>query len=187
MKSIILGMVLLLGVAVPTGQALAWASANRFGGSTEHVPGATEHTNAYGGSSAHVEGVGSEHTNMDGGRTATSYGYGTVHTAPDGASAYRPPEYAPYHPPVVVPHYASGCYNCANADAAGAVVGVGAGAAVVSTNRGPTFVVGTSYSSLPVNANPVRRNGVTYYSVGDAWFQPAYGANGVYYRVVPAP
>jgi hypothetical protein len=27
----------------------------------------------------------------------------------------------------------------------------------------------------------------TDYLAGNTWFQPAYGANGVYYRVVPAP
>ena len=29
--------------------------------------------------------------------------------------------------------------------------------------------------------------GATYYLNGNTWFQPAYGANGVYYTVVPAP
>ena len=27
----------------------------------------------------------------------------------------------------------------------------------------------------------------TYYLYNGVWFSPAYGANGVYYRVVPAP
>jgi hypothetical protein len=30
-------------------------------------------------------------------------------------------------------------------------------------------------------------NGATYYVCGNTWFSPAYGANGVYYRVVPTP
>jgi hypothetical protein len=29
--------------------------------------------------------------------------------------------------------------------------------------------------------------GGSLYLCGNTWFQPAYGANGVYYRVVPAP
>ena len=29
--------------------------------------------------------------------------------------------------------------------------------------------------------------GRTYYVSGPTWFQPTYGANGVYYRVVPPP
>ena len=31
-----------------------------------------------------------------------------------------------------------------------------------------------------------RKNGVTYYLNGNTWFKPSYGANGVYYTVVPA-
>ena len=30
-------------------------------------------------------------------------------------------------------------------------------------------------------------NGQTYYLSGNTWFRPSYGANGVYYTVVPAP
>jgi hypothetical protein len=30
-------------------------------------------------------------------------------------------------------------------------------------------------------------HGTTYYLCGNTWFQPNYGANGVYYKVVPAP
>jgi hypothetical protein len=30
-------------------------------------------------------------------------------------------------------------------------------------------------------------NGATYYLCGNTWFSPSYGANGVYYRVVPTP
>jgi hypothetical protein len=29
--------------------------------------------------------------------------------------------------------------------------------------------------------------GVNYYLSGNTWFKPAYGANGVYYTVVPTP
>lgn len=212
MKSAIIGLTVALGVALPSGPAAAWASANRFGGSTEHVPGATEHTNAYGGSSAHAYGEGSEHTNMyggssahawDGGTTHTNvyggtttgaYGAGAVHTTPYGATAYRPPGYpaapvyAPYHPPVAVPYYSSGCYNCAGAAAAGAVVGVAAGAAIASANTAAAaYASGVNYAALPVGATPITRYGTTYYLVGNTWFLPAYGANGVYYRVVPTP
>ena len=33
----------------------------------------------------------------------------------------------------------------------------------------------------------INKNGSTYYLNGNTWFQPAFGANGVYYRVVAAP
>ena len=36
-------------------------------------------------------------------------------------------------------------------------------------------------------AQPVQRGGATLYVAGTVWFQPVFGANGVYYRVVPAP
>lgn len=29
--------------------------------------------------------------------------------------------------------------------------------------------------------------GNTYYLCGNTWFSPSYGANGIYYRVVPTP
>jgi hypothetical protein len=29
--------------------------------------------------------------------------------------------------------------------------------------------------------------GSTYYVCGNSWFRPAFGANGVYYTVVPTP
>jgi hypothetical protein len=29
--------------------------------------------------------------------------------------------------------------------------------------------------------------GKTYYLCGNTWFSPSYGANGVTYRVIPAP
>ncbi|SBT03495.1 conserved membrane hypothetical protein [Candidatus Accumulibacter aalborgensis] len=224
MKSTIIGMAVALGVALPSGPAAAWASANRFGGSTEHSPGATEHTNAFGGSSEHAYGEGSEHTNMYGGSSAHAwgggtthtnvyggtttgaYGAGAVHTTPYGATAYRPPVYAPYHPPVAVPYYSSGCYNCAGAAAAGAVVGIAAGAAIASANTAAAtnsayssgyaagsvntaaaYAVGVNYAALPAGATPIAKYGTTYYLVGNTWFLPAYGANGVYYRVVPTP
>jgi len=33
----------------------------------------------------------------------------------------------------------------------------------------------------------INKNGATYYLSGNIWFQPLYGANGVYYKVVPTP
>jgi hypothetical protein len=168
--------------------AQAWASANRFGGSsfhsfgasghtnswggsTDHVAGdGTEHTNAYGGSTEHAYGGGTEHTNVYGGSTYGAYGAGVGHTYPSGGSVYG----GVYHPPVAVPAYASGCYGCAAA--AGALIGGAAAAAM-----------GGSYATLPPDAIAITRLGVNYYISGNTWYQPVYGANGVFYRVVPAP
>lgn len=227
MNRIILALVGLIGSTLFSGQAGAWGSANRFGGSTEHVAGeGTEHTNAWGGSSAHAYGGGTEHTNAYGGSTAGRYGEGVehtnvyggstaaryddgaYHTTAAGAAVYRPPAAAypyPYHPPVAVPAYAAaGCYGCAAA--AGAVVGVAAGAAAASANTAAAtssayssgyaagsantaaaYAMGVNYAALPAGAVAVQKYGTTYYLLGNTWFQPAYGANGVYYRVVPTP
>ena len=231
MKKIFVGTSILLAGVLCASQALAWRSASRFGGATEHSWGSTEHSNRWGGSSEHVTGEGTEHTNVWGGDTAHAWGggtehtnvyggktygaagYGAAHTYPGGATAYRPPmpAYPAYHPPVAVPVYSSGCYGCAAA--AGAVVGVAAGAAIASANTAaatsnayvagvaagsaastppppppPThFVMGTNYATLPAGCVMPKVGNATYYLCGNTWFKPLYGANGVYYRVVPTP
>ena len=187
---------------------------NAYGGSSEARAGdGAEHTNAYGGSTEARYGSGAEHTNMYGGSTGAAYGDGAYHTTSYGATAYRPPAYGTYpayHPPVAVPYYSSGCSGCAVA--AGAVVGMAAGAAVASANtasaynagvvagasaasmpvvaRAPapgSYPVGYNYAALPPGASQVNVRGSTYYLSGNTWFQPFFGANGAYYQVVPAP
>jgi hypothetical protein len=72
-----------------------------------------------------------------------------------------------------------------------------AGAAIASAN---TYAAGYSagstatayqmnaiYASLPAGCTSTTVSGKTYYVSGSTWFQPSFGANGVYYRVVPAP
>ena len=110
-----------------------------------------------------------------------------------------------------MPVYASGCYGCAAA--AGAVVGVAAGAAIASANtaaatsnayavgvaagasasappppRPPArYALGANYATLPAGCTNATVGGTVYYLCGNTWFKPMYGANGVYYRVVPTP
>lgn len=182
------GLLMSAGVHLP---AAAWASANRFGGHSEGGFGTATHDNRWGGSTSANAFGGWSHTNADGGHSSGVAGYGAVHTTAGGFSTYHPPAYgvgyAPYHPPVAVPYYHStGCYNCAGAVAAGAVVGMATGAAIATAAR-PTYPIGVSYASLPAGAVYVNRNGINYYQVGNTWFQPAYGANGVYYSVVATP
>jgi len=73
--------------------------------------------------------------------------------------------------------------NTANAYNAGVVAGATGAAPVVST----TFAMGGVYAALPQGCITIPKNGATYYLNGNTWFLPSYGANGVYYRVVPAP
>ncbi|MDM0082304.1 hypothetical protein QTI17_17055 [Variovorax sp. J31P179] len=171
--------------------AAAWASANRFGGHSYGGFGSATHDNRWGGSTSANAFGGWSHTNAYGGHSEGVAGYGAVHTTAGGFSTYHPPAYgyggyAPYHAPVAVPYYHAGCYDCAGAVAAGAVVGVAAGAAVASAAR-PVYAVGVNYATVPPGAVIVNQAGINYYQVGSTWFRPYYGANGVYYTVVPAP
>jgi hypothetical protein len=43
------------------------------------------------------------------------------------------------------------------------------------------------YATLPAGCTSSTVGGKTYYVSGTTWFQPSFGANGVYYRVVPTP
>ncbi|MGE0225736.1 MAG: hypothetical protein AB7F35_24555 [Acetobacteraceae bacterium] len=179
---------------------------NAAGGSTSYSWGhGAEHTNMYGGTTTHAWGGGTEHTNVYGGSTYGAYGAGAVHTAPGGTTTYRPPGYYPpaypaYHPPVSVPYYGSTCTGCAVA--AGAVAGGLAGAAVASAassnayaagvaagsaSAAAQYIMGGQYATLPGGCARPSVGSQVYYLCGNTWFLPSYGANGVYYRVVPAP
>jgi hypothetical protein len=116
-----------------------------------------------------------------------------------------------------VNYYGSGCSNCggwstAGAAAAGAAVGVVVGASAASANNAAatsnaysagvaagaassstvtvvqtTYVTGAIYATVPAGAISINKGGTTYYLSGNTWFKPSYGANGVYYVVVPTP
>jgi hypothetical protein len=47
--------------------------------------------------------------------------------------------------------------------------------------------MGMNYATLPPGSISINKNGQTYYLNGNTWFKPAYGANGVFYTVVPTP
>jgi hypothetical protein len=124
------------------------------------------------------------------------------------AGSYPAGSYA-YHPPTVVNTYSAGCYNCGGwstgaAVATGVAVGVATGAAIASANASAatsnayaagvavgaasaTFAMGQVVAVVPAGCTVPVIQGQTYYLCGNTWFSPAYGANGVYYRVVPGP
>jgi hypothetical protein len=61
----------------------------------------------------------------------------------------------------------------------------GYAAGMASRTRYP---VGAIYAKLPAaNCSMPVVQGRTYYYCDNTWFQPSFGANGVYYRVVAAP
>ncbi len=77
-----------------------------------------------------------------------------------------------YHGPAVVnSYYGGGCYACA-----GAAVGLAAAGA---------YAIGANLATLPPNCYYRLLNGGTYYVCGNTWLNPQYGANGLYYQVVP--
>ena len=68
--------------------------------------------------------------------------------------------------------------SASNAQAYNACVAAGAAAATVGTLYG-TLPPGCTYQ--PIGSTP-------YYTCANGtWLSPSYGANGVYYRVVPMP
>jgi hypothetical protein len=122
-------------------------------------------------------------------------------TAYGGYDHYYGGSYTTYHPPTVVNHYyGSGCYDCGGWNTAGAAaVGLAAGTAMgaagasaASANAyaagvaaGGGYAMGAIYPTLP--AGCMYRPVLSVYECGGTWLQAAYGANGVYYRVVPGP
>ena len=168
----------------------------RYGDTASHKEGSDQTTfsNPYGGSATHTYGEGTEATNR--------YGESAYH--PEGSGAY----YGGYHPPTTVNYYGAGCgycggWNTAGAAAAGAAVGMAAGAAAASANNAAAqsnayaagynagaqtqYMMGAIYPTLPTGCATPNVGGKTYYLCGNTWFQPNFGANGVYYRVVPTP
>ncbi len=207
MKSIVTGFVGLLITTLSCGPASAWSHAsgghgswsasNSRGGSASGGGGSWSASGAHGGSAS--GGGGSWSASSSSGGTAYHSG-----------STYYGAHYSTYHPPTTVNYYGSSCGSCggwstAGAAAAGAAVGVVAGAAVASANTNaaasnayasgyvagsaanPTYAMGAIYATLPPGCATPSVQGVTYYLCGNTWFQPSYGANGVYYRVVPTP
>jgi hypothetical protein len=47
--------------------------------------------------------------------------------------------------------------------------------------------MGGIYATLAAGCVAATVHGTTYYQCDTTWFQPSFGANGVYYRVVLAP
>jgi len=62
-------------------------------------------------------------------------------------------------------------------------------AATAATTTAPaaTYSIGQLVGALPAGCITPTVQGTTYYLCGNTWFSAAYGANGVYYRVVTAP
>jgi len=80
--------------------------------------------------------------------------------------------------------------NIANANAAAAnanAAAANANSAAANANAAANYTVGQMTAVLPAGCVTPNVNGKTYYLCGNTWFSAAYGANGVYYTVVPTP
>jgi hypothetical protein len=119
------------------------------------------------------------------------YAYGSRYVAGGGS-------WTAVHSPTVVNQYNTGCYNCGGWGAGAAVaagvtglaVGATVGAAAASASHpvyAVPYVMGDVYPVLPVGCVYSPYGGMAYYNCGGTWFSPYYGANGMYYRVVPVP
>ncbi|HET6378674.1 MAG TPA: hypothetical protein VFG05_10280 [Methylocella sp.] len=126
-----------------------------------------------GGDAWHAGGVDAWH--------GATWGGGTWHADGWHAGGY----YAGgFHGPVVVNHYwGGGCWNCGAAVAATAA-GVAAGAAI---GAAAAYTVGSIVATVPAGCVYRMAAGVNYYVCNGTWFQPFYGNNGLYYRVVSPP
>jgi predicted ATPase len=92
--------------------------------------------------------------------------------------------------------YAQG-YNAAATTANANVAAANANAAAANANAAAAnanaaavagyYTVGQMTAVLPAGCITPNVNGQAYYLCGNTWFSAAYGANGVYYRVVTAP
>src|SRR5712675_1936084 len=183
---------------------------NAYGGSTSHTYGeGTSHTNAYGGTTTGAYGAGAVHT--------TPYGttsYASAYHPSTAYYGYHPPTTVGYYQSGC---YNCGYGSSAGAAAVGAVAGMAVGAAVASANTSAaaananaaaananaaaananavaaggytstSYAMGAVYGALPTGCASPSMLGTAYYVCGNTWFLPSYGANGVYYRVVPAP
>ena len=83
---------------------------------------------------------------------------------------------------------ASANANAANANAAAASANAyNAGSTTSPATTAAPYTTGQIVAKLPAGCITPTVQGTTYYLCGNTWFSAAYGANGVYYRVVPSP
>ncbi|MGB2664727.1 MAG: DUF2092 domain-containing protein, partial [Candidatus Acidiferrum sp.] len=77
-----------------------------------------------------------------------------------------------------------------NVTANAAVAAANANAAAANANAAAAYAnytMGEIVPAIPAGCATPVVNGITYYLCGNTWFSAAYGANGVYYRVVTTP
>jgi len=176
----------------------SWSAHSWRGGSASGSAGSWSGTGYRGGTASGGGGSWSAH-GANGGSAYGSDGYW------HGTGAYGGSYYGGYHPPTTVNYYGSGCYNCGGwgggAAATSLLAGAALGAAAANANNtansanayaagvtaGQASTLGAIYGQLPAGCTFTDVQGANYYHCGAMWLEPAFGANGVYYRSVAAP
>jgi hypothetical protein len=79
----------------------------------------------------------------------------------------------------------AGALNSETADSAAAVANAHASAVAAGSAR--PYPINAKYATLPAGCAYHPVGGMTYYICNGSWLSPAYGANGIYYRVVAMP
>lgn len=183
----------------------SWSATGYRGGSASGGDGSWNATGYRGGTASggdgswSAHGAGGDSASGGGGYWHATNNQGT--TVYGGYNRYYGGAYDTYHPPTVVnDYYNTGCYDCGGWNTAGAAaVGVAAGsvlgAAAASQESANAYAagvaagesIGSIVTTLPAGCvySPVA--GASYYKCGAVWYQPSYGANGVFYRAVAAP
>jgi hypothetical protein len=207
MKRALLGLIgcAVVGLGVPS--ASAWMHAGPAG--VASGGGGSWSAHGWRGGSASGGGGSWSGTGFRGGTASGGGGSWSAHGAYGGSAyhygGYGGSYYGAYHPPGVVNYYGAGCAACggwgAGTAAAGLITGAALGAAAANANAaqntsnayaagvaaGQASALGAIYSTLPAGCAETVAVGNTYYRCGAMWLQPAFGANGVYYRSVAAP
>jgi hypothetical protein len=186
------------GFGTASGGGGSWSAHGWRGGSASGGDGSWSATGYRGGTASGGGGSWSAHGAYGG----SAYGSGGEW---HGTGAYGGSYYGGYHPPTTVNYYGSGCGTCggwaAGAAATGLVAGAALGAAATSASNsantanayaagvaaGQAQAIGAIYGQLPAGCTYSPVGGTTYYQCNGMWLEPAFGANGVYYRSVAVP
>ena len=186
----------------------SWSAHSAYGGSASGGEGSWSAHSAYGGT---AEGGGGSWKAQGAYGGTASGGYHQPTTVYSNSYHYGGSYYGYYHPPATVNYYGSGCSNCGGwntgaAAATGFIAGAATGSALAntanqtatanayaagvvagSTASSPAPTINDVYAKLPADCQLTPAGSTNYYRCGATWLEPAFGANGVYYRVVPAP
>ena len=187
----------------------SWHANGAAGGTASGGDGSWHANSAAGGTASGGEGTWHA-TAADGAQAAGGYAHPTdVYAPAPYPHTYGGTYYAGYHPPTTVDYYGNSCNNCGGwsggAVAAAGALGLATGAAVGASEASANAAAGETgayaagvaageaaappriYTSLPGNCTYQAAGAGNYFNCGGMWLSPAYGANGLYYKVVPAP